>query len=157
MTTRAPTDDVQLKFRVREGLRARLEESAQQKRVSLNAEITDRLEMSFAARPAARDVMQVCNIILEATHALNSLQAKTLELTRDLETAELKNRALQVVEATLGIQKLIYEATEWLLHAYEGTTAPPGEAIAEAMAEVALREQKALAKALLATPSEDEK
>jgi hypothetical protein len=47
MATRDPTAAVQLKFRVREGLRAQLEGAAKQHGLTLNAEITMRLEQSF--------------------------------------------------------------------------------------------------------------
>lgn len=47
MATRDPTAAVQLKFRVPEAMRARLEEAAKIRGWTLNAEITHRLEQSF--------------------------------------------------------------------------------------------------------------
>ena len=47
MTQRDPTALVQLKVRIRESLRAQLEEAATQKGISLNAEIADRLTRSL--------------------------------------------------------------------------------------------------------------
>jgi hypothetical protein len=47
MAKRKNTDQVQINVRMREGLRAKLEQSAKRNRESLNREIVDRLERSF--------------------------------------------------------------------------------------------------------------
>src|SRR5262245_24650139 len=47
MAKRKSTDQVQLNVRMREGLRAKLEQSARKNDESLNREIVDRLERSF--------------------------------------------------------------------------------------------------------------
>ena len=47
MTKRKSTDQVQLNVRMREGLRAKLEQSAKKNYESLNREVVDRLERSF--------------------------------------------------------------------------------------------------------------
>jgi hypothetical protein len=56
MVTRDPTAAVQLKFRVREGLRAKLEAAAKEHGLTLNAEITMRLEQSFELDALKREL-----------------------------------------------------------------------------------------------------
>ena len=48
MPARKPTDTVQFKLRFEEGLRSRVEKSANKRNVSINTEIIRRLEESFA-------------------------------------------------------------------------------------------------------------
>jgi Arc-like DNA binding domain len=52
---RKPTDTVQLKLRFYEKLRRRLEREAEENKRSMNAEIIDRLEKSFAKEDAKEE------------------------------------------------------------------------------------------------------
>jgi Arc-like DNA binding domain len=56
MNDRDPTAAVQLKFRVREWLRAKLDEAAKSHGLTLNAEITMRLEQSLDLDQAKREL-----------------------------------------------------------------------------------------------------
>lgn len=53
---RRPTDIVQLKLRLRETDRAALEQSAQERGVSLNSEIVDRLRESFKRQESLKEI-----------------------------------------------------------------------------------------------------
>ena len=81
---REPSDIVQLKVRMREQLRARLEQEANHKRVSLNFEIVARLEGTFArellgwdeyAEPDIRQAMQTFGRTLASLEHLTGRKA----------------------------------------------------------------------------------
>jgi Arc-like DNA binding dprotein len=74
---------VQLKFRVREGLRAKLEEAARQRGVSLNAEIVHRLEQSFRVG----QIEQERDAALNRMHELIDV---VVRLSRSLPSAETR-------------------------------------------------------------------
>jgi hypothetical protein len=54
---RKPTETVQVNLRMKEGLRRRLEREAQKQSVSLNAEMTRRLETSISAEERVADLV----------------------------------------------------------------------------------------------------
>jgi hypothetical protein len=56
---RDPTDFVQLKIRIREALRARLEEEASQRRSSINSEVVERIEHTFQRADLLADVLSL--------------------------------------------------------------------------------------------------
>ncbi len=124
MTTRAPTDAVQLKFRVQEALRARLEEAAIQRHVSLNAEITGRLEKSFNEPyqgsafvwvPSERDRMEAASRISPILSDLYRLQSEILDLAVELPAGEAKDRAMAVAHAMSRPNRAIYQELNALL------------------------------------------
>jgi hypothetical protein len=71
MPRRKTTDTVQLKLRIREDLRRRLEHEAKRKKVSLNTEMAERLSKSLEyedAQPIAERVAQSIKQHLLATY-----------------------------------------------------------------------------------------
>ncbi|HQS15448.1 hypothetical protein [Reyranella sp.] len=58
-TKRKPTDKVQLKIRLQESLRAKIEKEAEGRDASLNDEIVRRLERSFEPNNILRDVLEL--------------------------------------------------------------------------------------------------
>jgi hypothetical protein len=71
MPRRKTTDTVQLKLRIREDLRRRLEQEAKRKRVSLNTEMAERLSKSLEyedAQPIAERVAQSIKQRILATY-----------------------------------------------------------------------------------------
>ena len=83
---RKPSDIAQLKLRIREDLRRRLEQAAKKRDVSLNFEMTDRLRASFD-QEAHRKIDQIAS-------GLENVWQRFARETRDrLQTAKLMNAA----------------------------------------------------------------
>jgi hypothetical protein len=102
MATRKKTDVVQLsKIRMREALRAKLARDAEEKGITLNAEIVDRLEGSYkqAARDAAIIDMMVDN---------HSIKGKAVRLW----ASEMKAMALTDAPNTIALVDRIRRAAE---------------------------------------------
>jgi hypothetical protein len=79
---RKPTEVAHINFRIRESLRRKLEVDAKRNRVSLNAEMHNRLEQSYAATPVSQiyqnidhqiTLMETAWLRLSATHEFLSL------------------------------------------------------------------------------------
>jgi di/tripeptidase len=108
---RKPTEYVQFKLRVREGLRRNLEREAKKKAQSANNEAVERLEKSFEIDERIsqlRDVWterfedlkkQSREAAEEATAALAELQGANLELERSYAQAEM---AATMIDVLLG-------------------------------------------------------
>lgn len=92
---RQPSDNVQLKLRMKEPLRAAIERSAEERGVSMNADVIDRLERSFDRERMVEhlfggpEVFGIAQIIARAMH----------ERLRDVGLR--KRRALEVPTAWL--------------------------------------------------------
>jgi hypothetical protein len=74
---RDPTASAQLKFRVPERLRARIEEAAKARGLTLNAEITTRLEMSFELDQRLRE------LDITSQNAIRAVQAAEARAAED--------------------------------------------------------------------------
>lgn len=98
--SRSPTDSVECKLRIRESLRARLAAEAERNRVSVNSEMTRRLEASLEDKPratlataaedygtSARDIRQVTTEMENEWAGLRATQ--TLMLLVDLLTVKI--------------------------------------------------------------------
>jgi hypothetical protein len=113
---------VQLKFRVRERLRALLETEAEQRGVSLNAEIVRRLEESFELRPyvdLVGSVVTAGGTLNAITLEINSLQGDALELVEDLRGGNYQEKALAIARKMSSIQQAVLGATGTFLdHSY---------------------------------------
>jgi hypothetical protein len=118
MVERDETAYVQLKFRVKERLRAGLERAARGHGVSLNAEIVARLEKSF--EPGfALDTSQVRRMINDALKALNALQGEVVDLVDELRQSEHQRRAIKIARGFPPVLETIFIATAALLAASE--------------------------------------
>jgi len=84
MSSRERTAVVQLKVRMREVLRAKLEKEAKQRGTSINAEIVDRLESSFERKDLLTEVLsltygrQVAGILMLLGSAMNHAGVNSL-------------------------------------------------------------------------------
>jgi hypothetical protein len=72
---RKPTDAAQIKFRIREHLRRKLEADAKRNRRSLSSEVTRRLEASYEATPVAKILQDIDLHITEMETAWARLEA----------------------------------------------------------------------------------
>jgi DNA-binding transcriptional regulator GbsR (MarR family) len=97
---RAATDTVQLKLRIREELRRKLERAAAKREVSLNTEMVERLEASFAAETRAHEqdrlIDEIKGAVKTAIEATVNSRTDAIEWLRQ-SNAQLKAR-LQKVE-----------------------------------------------------------
>ena len=76
MVIRDPTTTVQLKFRVRESLRARLDDAADKHGLTLTAEITRRLEESFEIDNLRRELEAQRETVLRSLVAIQEQAAE---------------------------------------------------------------------------------
>ena len=82
MAERARSDTIQLKARMKEPLRAKLEEAAEAKGLSLNAEMVHRLEQSFAEErefyaPFGKpETFLVARLLANAIHTIEAATGK---------------------------------------------------------------------------------
>jgi len=96
---REPTDIVQLKLRIREDLRQRLEDAAKASKISLNAAIIERIEKTFAfdtfMMPMGRqDLFWICSIFVGIIRTIEDKTGK--RWTEDLATSvEARNTMVQ--------------------------------------------------------------
>jgi hypothetical protein len=109
MSARKPTDFVQFKLRIREGLRRRLEREAQKKRQSTNQEAVDRLEDSF--RAPIDEVVQpwtdMFTIMLggnENSSLLRRLAAEMMQNPNWIDSAQDREEMVGRLKAVLDIQ-----------------------------------------------------
>ena len=84
MVERDETTTVQLKFRVKERLRAELEQAARRRGASLNAEIVARLDDSLADPHRLLNPVSIAEELAVTLMQLQEIHTKVLDLARDL-------------------------------------------------------------------------
>jgi ribosomal protein L18E len=84
---RAESKTVQVGLRIKEPLRAALEEAARRRGMSMNAEIAWRLERSFERRDLV-DVAIMSRAVTDLIDDLNGLQDKALEVIGGISTVQ---------------------------------------------------------------------
>jgi hypothetical protein len=91
MEKRAKGQTVQLRLRIRESLRARLEKDARRGGISLNAEVERRLEASYTQPPLSED-----NLAAIVARAISQLPPGSLaEAVRTLEEDSARDEAMR--------------------------------------------------------------
>jgi hypothetical protein len=104
-----PTPDnpwVQVNFRMRESLRAALEEAHNRNGRSLNSEITERLALSFVEINQA-DVLDAVSKTSDAIKALNKLANKAVDLS-----GEFTKELLRVQETLLAVTNKLLASSD---------------------------------------------
>jgi hypothetical protein len=108
----------QLKFRVKERLRAALEQAARHRGVSMNVEIVLRLEESFDLGPfvdIAKGIVTAQGSLNAMTLNLNSLQHDALELVEGLRNSDCQEKALAIARKVSSIQEAMLVTTDVLM------------------------------------------
>jgi hypothetical protein len=114
---------VQLKFRVRERLRALLEQEAEQRGISLNAEIVRRLEASFDLGTyvhLSEGIVTAGGSINEVMLDVNSLQGDALDLVKDLRGSDYQEKALAIARKMSSIQGAMLAVADAFMEAAYG-------------------------------------
>ena len=107
------TATLQLKVRLKKHQHGPLVRAARHHGVSLNAEITRRLEESL--EPGfVRDTNQVVHDLADTTLKLHNLQAKILDLAHQLEQPEHQRSAIEIARSVAEMHKVIYSVAKVL-------------------------------------------
>jgi hypothetical protein len=114
MSKRDPAASVQLHFRVREDLRAALEDAAKHNGQTLSAEITNRLADSFLKLDHASLIRAGSQLIHSATAVQVALRTAGA-LARDLQDDKHRARAVQLVLDLNELQGKLFEPLQTLM------------------------------------------
>jgi hypothetical protein len=121
MPTRDDAATVQLKIRMKEPLRAAIEEDAEARGVTMNAAIIDRLEQSFREDARSRDLREALALALGADVA-------ALTLAIGLAIRDVVNWASLPPDTNLFSDPFIFEQAAAALSTVVESVRPPGDA-----------------------------
>jgi hypothetical protein len=112
---RKPMDTVGLTLRLRESLRAALEKSADQRGMSLNAEVISRLEYAFDDRRSIEVATATSELVSPVILALSNLQGEMLDLVGHVQPAGPREKLLKLARELGPLTMQLYEAQNRLL------------------------------------------
>ena len=92
---RDESETVQVGLRLKEPLRAAIEEAARRRGMSMNAEIVCRLERSFERRELV-DIAAMSRAVTDLVGILNELQSKALGVFGDI--SEVQHQAVKTLD-----------------------------------------------------------